>query len=122
MLHGWRYSHIANRNGGVAQLDTSINRVALGYAQEVKKQYPIKSAYLYGSHAMGTAHENSDIDIAFIVEPMDEKNYYSIFGELFNIAANFTANIEPNLLVDDGDYCKYSFLAEVMETGQRLEV
>ena len=103
-------------------MDTSINGVALGYAQEVMKQYPIKAAYLYGSQIKGTAHESSDIDIAFVIEPMDEKKYYAIFGELFNIAAKFTANIEPNLLVDDGDYCKYSFLAEVMETGQLLEV
>jgi predicted nucleotidyltransferase len=94
----------------------------LNYVHEVKKQYPIKSAYLYGSHVKGTSHDKSDIDIAFIVEPMDEKNYYAIFGELINIAAKFTSNIEPNLLVDDGEYCKYSFLAEVMETGQLLEV
>jgi len=90
------------------------------YVQDVLQQYPIKFAYLYGSHATGTANEHSDIDIAFIVEPMDEVKYYTIFGELFNIAAKYAPNIEPNLLVDDGEYCRYSFLAEVMETGQPL--
>ena len=103
-------------------MDTRINEIALDYVQEVKKQYPIKSAYLYGSQASGAAHEKSDIDIAFVVEPMDEKKYYAIFGDLFNIAAKFTPSIEPNLLVDDGDYCKYSFLAEVLETGRLLDV
>ena len=103
-------------------MDTTINGIVLSYVQEVKNQYPVKSAYLYGSHARGTAHNKSDIDIAFVVEPMDEKNYYAIFGELINIAARFTSNIEPNLLIDDGDYCKYSFLAEVVETGQLIEV
>jgi len=78
--------------------------------------------YLYGSHAKGTAKEHSDIDIAVVIEPMGDKEYYNIFGELFNIAADFNANIEPNLLIDDGEYCKYSFLAEVMETGRLLEV
>ena len=103
-------------------LDTSINGIVLNYVQEVKKQYPIKSAYLYGSHVRGTAHDKSDIDVAFVVEPMDETSYYAIFGELINIAARFTSGIEPNLLIDDGDCCKYSFLAEVVETGQLLEV
>ena len=105
-------------------MDTTVNvnGVVLDYVQAVKKKYPIKSAYLYGSHVKGKAHSRSDIDIAFIVEPMDEKKYYDIFGELINIADKFTSSIEPNLLVDDGDYCRYSFLAEVMETGQLLEV
>ena len=99
-------------------MDKTVNEIVLEYVSAVKKQYPIKSVYLYGSHARGTAHENSDIDVAFIVEPMDEKIYYSIFGELINIAAMFAVKLEPNLLIDDGDYCKYSFLAEVLETGQ----
>jgi len=103
-------------------LDKAADGIVLEYVNEVKKKYPIKSAYLYGSHARGTAHETSDIDIAFIVEPMDEQIYYAIFGELINIAAMFESTIEPNLLIDDGEYCKYNFLAEVMETGQSIAV
>ena len=101
-------------------MDRAINDIVLDYVMEVKKTYPIKAAYLYGSQARGTAHDKSDIDIAFIVEPMNAKRYYAIFGDLFNIAAKFTSNIEPNLLIDDGEQCKFSFLAEVMETGRSL--
>ena len=103
-------------------MDSTITGVVLDYVQEVKRKYPIKAAYLYGSHVRGSARNNSDIDIAFIVEPMNEKIFYAIFGELFNIAAKFTSNIEPNLLIDDGDNCKYSFLTEVMETGWVVDV
>ena len=103
-------------------MDSAITGVVIDYVQEVKKQYPIKAAYIYGSHARGTAHDKSDMDIAFIVEPMNEEIFYTLFGELFNIAAKFTSNLEPNLLIDDGDNCKYSFLTEVMETGWIVDV
>ena len=103
-------------------MDKTVNGIITDYVQEVKKQHPIKLAYLYGSYARGTANDTSDIDIAFIVEPMDEVSYYAIFGDLFNIAARYAPNIEPNLLVDDGEYCQYSFLAEVVETGHLLDV
>lgn len=102
-------------------MDKAVDGIILDYVQEVKKQYPIKLAYLYGSHARGTANDYSDIDVAFIVDPMDEGNYYALFGDLYNIAAKFAPNIEPNLLVDDGDYCRFGFLAEVVETGRLLD-
>jgi len=83
-------------------------------------QYPVKAVYLYGSHASGKANENSDIDIAVVVEEIENEEYFDIFGKLFVIAADFHANIEPNLIVDDGEYDKYSFLAEVAESGIRV--
>jgi len=103
-------------------MDSGVYQVVTDFARQVKSLYQIKAVYIYGSHIKGLATENSDIDVAIIVEPVTDNEYSNIFGELFNIAAHYDANLEPNLLIDDGEYCRYSFLAEVMETGQLVEV
>ena len=103
-------------------MDNRVNQIAANYTRTIKKYYPIKSAYLYGSHVKGTARDDSDIDIAIVMEPIEDKEYYNIFGELFNIAADFHSNIEPNLLIDDGEDDRFSLLSEVMETGKLIEV
>ena len=103
-------------------MDNTTNRIAHAFAKQVKQQYPIKAVYVYGSHVKGTTHEYSDIDIAVIVDPMPSPEFMRIFGGLYAIAARYEGNIEPNLLEDDGQYCKYSFLTEVMETGLRVDV
>jgi len=102
-------------------MDTSINGIVKRYAQAVNQRYTPKAIYLYGSYAKGKAHSGSDIDIAVIFEPVNNDEYINIFSELSSIAAKIDYNIEPNLLIDDGDYCRFSFLAEVMETGRLIE-
>jgi predicted nucleotidyltransferase len=103
-------------------MDSAINATIKAYAKQVNERYKPKAIYLYGSHVNGTVAEHSDIDIAVIFDSTDKDEYMDIFSGLFSIAAKYDANIEPNLLVDDGEYCKYSFLAEVMETGKPIYV
>jgi len=98
-------------------MDRTAHQIAVAFAQRVKGQCPVKAIYPYGSHVKETAHQDSDIDIAVVVGPTEVNEFYHFWGELFNIAADYLANIEPNLLIDDGNYSKYNFLAEVMETG-----
>jgi predicted nucleotidyltransferase len=101
-------------------MDTCINEIAQKYAERIKTQIACKDIYLYGSHARGNANPNSDIDIAVVVDPIDNESYMKLFGKLFSFAVEVDDRIEPNLLIDDGIYDKYSFLSEVKETGQRI--
>jgi predicted nucleotidyltransferase len=103
-------------------VDKKIDEIIMLYAKQVNERYNPKAIYLYGSQVKGTANQYSDIDIAVVVEPMDVESYMQMFGKLFSIAADYEANIEPNLLEDDGEYDRFSFLAEVMETGRLIEV
>jgi len=102
-------------------VDSAINDIVAKYAQAVNLKYAPKAIYLYGSHANGEAHKDSDIDVAVIFESMDSDEYINIFSGLSSIASTIDYNIEPNLLIDDGDYCRYSLLAEVMKTGHLIE-
>ena len=103
-------------------MDITINEIAKQYAQRVNDRFKPKAIYLYGSQIKGTAHQYSDIDIAVVFTPIDIRKQMDILSDLLSIAAKFDANIEPNVLIDDGEYCRFSFLAEVMETGQLVEV
>ena len=102
-------------------MDTRINEIT-NYAKIVRERYDLKAIYLYGSLAKGTANEHSDIDVAIVIDPVNPDEYMSVLSGLFSIAADFESSIEPNLLVDDGVYNKYSFLAEVIETGKLIGV
>lgn len=101
-------------------MDTPLDEI-MSFARIVRERYSPKAIYLYGSQVKGIAKANSDVDLAVIVEPMDSGRYMSMFSGLFSVAADFESNIEPNLIVDDGAYDKFSFLAEVMETGLLIE-
>ena len=103
-------------------MDNSVNEIARRYAQAVIQRYKPKAIYLYGSYANGAPKEDSDIDIAVVFEPLNSDEYISVFSGLSSIAAKVDYNIEPNLLIDDGDYCKYGILAEVMKTGIKINV
>jgi len=103
-------------------MDSAVNDIVIKYAQAVNQKYSPKAIYLYGSYASGEAHKDSDIDVAIVFESMESDEYVNIFTGLSSIASRIDYNIEPNLLVDDGDYSRYSLLAEVIKTGQLIKV
>jgi len=100
----------------------AVDEIVTSYAREVSQRYAPKAIYLYGSYARGEAQEGSDIDIAVVFGSMSSDEYIDILSGLSGIASRIDYNIEPNLVIDDGEYSKYGFLAEVMETGRLVEV
>lgn len=47
-------------------------KLAQRYKAVVVEQLPLKALYLYGSYSKGNHTEDSDIDIAFVVERMSD--------------------------------------------------
>ena len=50
----------------------SVIGIARKYSELVNKHLPVKQVVLYGSYAKETANLDSDIDIAVIVEKLEE--------------------------------------------------
>ena len=48
------------------KIDSATMQSINAYIEEVKKHYNVKYVILFGSYAKGTAHEDSDIDIAVV--------------------------------------------------------
>ena len=49
-------------------VDIDILKSVKQYIREISKHYNIQEVYLFGSYAKGTNHEDSDIDIAIIID------------------------------------------------------
>ena len=71
------------------------------------RDFDAKKVILYGSRAKGTARERSDIDIAVIVERLDD-DYFKDTPLLWKLRRKISNLIEPVLLTEDMDnplYC-----------------
>ena len=71
---------------------------------------------LYGSHAKGLATENSDIDVAVVVDEIDHSKRIEITARLFHAAYDIDAAIEPKCIFWD-EYVnpeKASILSEII--------
>jgi predicted nucleotidyltransferase len=71
---------------------------------------------LYGSYAKGTATEDSDIDVAVVVDQTDHSKRVEITARLFHAAFDIDAAIEPKCIFWD-EYQnpdKASILSEII--------
>ena len=91
-----------------------VLKLAKKYAEGVREDLKFQSVGLYGSQAKGTSKENSDIDIAVIVDDVPG-DYLDSVAFLWRLSRKVSADIEPVLLTAaDSDS---GFLHTVQETG-----
>lgn len=76
--------------------------LAKKYKEMVAEKLPLKALYLYGSYSKGNYKVDSDIDIAVIVESLNE-NYFEDTPLLWKIRRKISNLIEPILLTEDMD-------------------
>lgn len=87
--------------------EQAIN-LAKRYKEMVAEKLPLKALYLYGSYSKGNYRADSDIDIAVIVERLDD-DYFKDTPLLWKLRRKISNLIEPVLLTEDMDnplYCK----------------
>jgi len=93
-----------------------IREKVLRFYQSARQLFPIKKMLLYGSHAKGLANEDSDIDVAVVVEEKDHSKRIEITAGLFHAAFDIDAAIEPKCIFWD-EYQnpdKASILSEII--------
>lgn len=86
--------------------EQAIN-LAKRYKEMVAEKLPLKALYLYGSYSKGNYRADSDIDIAVIVERLDD-DYFKDTPLLWKLRRKISNLIEPVLLTEDMDnplYC-----------------
>ncbi|GHT63858.1 hypothetical protein FACS189451_11030 [Bacteroidia bacterium] len=88
------------------------------YKDLVQKKFPVKidQFYLFGSFAKGTPNMDSDIDVALIVNHLDDDYDYMNTGLiLWRLRRDIDLRIEPHLIARDADYA--GFVDEIERTG-----
>ena len=84
------------------------------YKSVLSKYIDFDKLYLYGSFARGTNTEDSDIDVAVVVDKLEE-DYFNITPLLWRLRRDIDLRIEPVLLEKERD--DSGFLKGITEHG-----
>lgn len=87
--------------------------LARRYKSAVAERLPLKALYLYGSFSKGTYRSDSDIDIAVVVERLND-DYFADTPLLWKLKRKISNLIEPVLLIPDENNPLYS---DIIKTG-----
>jgi predicted nucleotidyltransferase len=88
-------------------------RLAKEYKELVSQHLPVKALYLYGSYSKDCGSEDSDIDIAVIVDKKSD-NYFDDTPLLWTLKRRISNLIEP-VLMAEGE--KSPLYHDVVTTG-----
>jgi predicted nucleotidyltransferase len=91
------------------------------YKELVKKYFPVEveQFWLFGSYAKGSPHKDSDIDVALVVNHLNDD--YSILTTepiLWKLCEQVDFRIEPHVIARDTDYA--GMLDEIGRTGVEI--
>ena len=86
------------------------------YTELVKKIIPVKMVILFGSYAKGTAREDSDIDVAVVVDNFSG-GYLESRVKLFKLRRDIDCRIEP-VLIERDEKDPAGFFEEILNTGE----
>ena len=88
-------------------------KLAQRYKTAVAERLPLKALYLYGSFSKDTYTADSDIDIAVVVDNLND-DYFADTPLLWKLKRKISNLIEPVLLTEDKSNPLYS---DILKTG-----
>ncbi|MBP3639988.1 MAG: nucleotidyltransferase domain-containing protein [Muribaculaceae bacterium] len=88
-------------------------KLARKYKEIVAERLPLKAMYLYGSYSKGNYNEESDIDIAVVVDKLND-NFFEDTPLLWKLRRKISTLIEPVLLTEDESNPLYY---DILRTG-----
>jgi predicted nucleotidyltransferase len=77
--------------------------------------FQVEQYWIYGSYAKGTPRKHSDIDIAMVVNQIDDDVYWDNLPLLWKLTREVDDRIEPVLIARNTDYT--GFIDEIQRTG-----
>ena len=88
-------------------------KIVQAYKQAILPMHKDAKVYLYGSYSKGTAHRDSDIDVAVVV-PHLQGSWFTIVPPLWKKARSVNTLIEPVIMEVNEHSPLYD---DVMKTG-----
>jgi len=103
-------------------MDNGINKIIEEYVSAVAKQTPgLIKAYVFGSFAKNIQGADSDIDIALIIDGLNDDDRFDLQVQLILLASNYDSRIEPHPLSNEGFNSDNPFAAEIKKTGIEIK-
>ncbi|MBU2554185.1 MAG: nucleotidyltransferase domain-containing protein [Bacteroidetes bacterium] len=94
-------------------------KIANLYVDSIDDRYTILQAYLFGSYAKGTNHEDSDIDIAVVVKNVSDIIDTQI--EMMKLRRRIDLRIEPHPFIVSDFNQNDPLVNEILKYGIRLK-
>lgn len=102
------------------KINSKIEDIVLKYVKTICNQYKVEAIILFGSYAKGTEHEDSDIDIAIVIDEFKD-NIVDEEVEFMMMREGIDYRIEPHIIrIDDYKNITNPFVQEVIETGIKV--
>ncbi|NCO54458.1 MAG: nucleotidyltransferase domain-containing protein [Bacteroidetes bacterium CG02_land_8_20_14_3_00_31_25] len=87
------------------------------YKKIVSKYFDIDKVVLFGSYAKGNQNEDSDIDVAVIVNSLGQ-DFFAYAPLLWKLRRDIDDRIEPILIEKNSD--ESGFLKDILKTGLEI--
>ena len=103
-------------------MDTKTNKIISDYISAVaEKNANLVKAYLFGSYASQNNRKDSDIDLALIIDHLEDKERFDLQVRLMLLAVDFVLRIEPHPIPEKDFHFNNPFVAEILKTGIEIE-
>ena len=100
------------------KVNSDILDIINKYVEEISKKFNINEVYLFGSYAKGTEHEDSDIDIAVVLD--SNSDTIDLMVELMMLTENIDLRIEPHPIKTNDFEEGNPFVDEIKNTGLKV--
>ncbi len=103
-------------------MDTRTNKKISDFITSVAEQNTgLIKAYLFGSYAKKVDREGSDIDLALIIDNLEDDDRFDLQVQLMLMASDFDIRIEPHPISNKNFNFNNPFVAEILKTGIEIE-
>ncbi len=83
---------------------TEVLKKAAEFSKRAQNYLAFNKAVLFGSYIYGNPREDSDFDIAFFVDKLNENiDYLSLLITLNKLASQIDSRIEPHILYEEDE-------------------
>ena len=97
-------------------------KISKGYLKRVQNsELGFSEAWLFGSYARGIQHDNSDIDLAIILED-NVSHTFETEVKLMVIRKGDEIAIEPHAFTKDEFDAKEPIVSQIIKYGERIEI
>jgi predicted nucleotidyltransferase len=101
-------------------VNESIIKLAEQFVSLIPKDLGVKKSYLFGSYAKGEEREESDIDIAIVLENITD--FYTVQLLLMKLRRKLDLRIEPHPISASEFVYTNPFAYEIKNTGIEIAV
>jgi len=95
-------------------------KIAENFIEKIQFKYNVCEAFLFGSYAKGTNHDDSDIDIALIINNVPDIIDAQI--DLMKLRRNIDIRIEPHPFNINDFVNSNPVVSEILKYGMSLKI